>query len=186
MTNSETPSELDVLQRVLAALPGPILIVTEGWEVAALSRGVGKLVDRSVPPTAGGRPGEALQCIYAESGEAPCGEGPACEWCRLLELARAAADRDLGPVREEIELTVRSRARLRHLPLRVAAAPLWCGDQLLVALYLEDLSELHAMQQKLADRSRALWRFHRKLEQQESPEVTPVVERFGGSNLRCA
>jgi hypothetical protein len=108
-------------------------------QIVFASRSALSLVPGKTPQDIlGRRPGEALDCIYAEECEGGCGTSAFCRRCGAVRaiLAGLSDRRDL----QECHLTRWVRGRQAALDLLVLATPLLCQNERFVLVSVADIS----------------------------------------------
>jgi signal transduction histidine kinase len=138
------------------------------------------------------RPGEALQCVHAESGPGGCGTSRACASCGAAAAIVASSARHL-PAERDCSMSVRRGGEVHDHQLLVRATPLDLGDEACTLLTFRDVSG----ERRRAALERAV--FHdvsglatslavaaRALPDPARPEDLPAVEEVRGLADRLA
>ncbi len=129
-----------VIDTLLRSWGGALAILNSQRQVVALNGACLTAIGATDPAgVLGLRPGEALQCVHAESGPGGCGTSRACASCGAAAAIVAATARSV-PEERDCSLAVRRNGELHHHELKVRAAPLDLGDERLTILTFRDVS----------------------------------------------
>lgn len=129
----------EILNRLLNAIPVPILIINGSWQVVFANRAALQLAK----PGSGNQPvglreGEPFHCIHTQAGKNGMERA---EYCRLCDVASAVSGALLG--RETVSdcrLTCDLAGRDSTLDLRVWSSPLRAGGEQFSLLVMGDIS----------------------------------------------
>jgi hypothetical protein len=130
------------LRAVLDAIPSIVVAVDENVRVVEYNAAAAHLVGGVADTILRRRSGEVLHCINARDSPLGCGAGPRCSDC-VIRNSVTAAFRGGAVVRHRSRLDLElSAGGVTTIHALVTATPFRSGEQELVLLVIEDVSEL--------------------------------------------
>lgn len=150
-TNEKDRSKITILQqqlfsegvvsrKLLDAVPSPLLIINEQWQVVYANKAVINLIDgpNSDNPI-GFKEGEAFHCVHYLQNDKESGRHPSCQVCGVARLlSRSLKGEDVS---KDCHITCGLSEAVASLDIRVLATPLeFHGDHFSI-LSLVDISE---------------------------------------------
>ncbi|MEN6439900.1 MAG: sensor histidine kinase [Syntrophobacter sp.] len=145
-SKSDIAAEIDIINTnhvmtgLLHSISGLLAVLNEHRQIVALNDSFLKLLGIEDPyESLGMRPGEALQCIYAQDGPSGCGTGRFCSTCG----AAIAIVTSLGqnkPVERVCALTAKRAATTIDLALMVRSHPIDIDGRRFLLLFLQDIT----------------------------------------------
>jgi signal transduction histidine kinase len=134
----ELLSSRELTRKLLNAVPTPLLVINNDWQVVYANAAVLKmLASSSQTPVQGLREGEEFHCIHGRSGKGAL-PSPTCRVCGVAQVVAAALDGH-GTV-SDCRLTCDLSGEAASLDLRAWATPLSVGGDTLSILVLADIS----------------------------------------------
>jgi signal transduction histidine kinase len=129
-----------VVDALLRSWGGALAVLNGQRQVIALNGAYLEAIGATSPFDALGlRPGEALQCVHAESGPGGCGTSRACASCGAAAAIVASSARHLAEERD-CSMSVRRGGEVHDYQLQVRATPLDLGDEACTLLTFRDVS----------------------------------------------
>lgn len=130
----------DLVRALLNAVPMPVLVINDAWQVVYANASVHRLLASSSPePVPGLAEGDDFHCIHARPARFGETETPACRICGLAQVVASALDGQ-GTV-SDCRLTCDLAGESASLDLRAWATPLAVGASSLSVLALADISD---------------------------------------------
>lgn len=137
--------ESPIIRHILMLTGGMIVILNKQRQIVAISQGVKDFLSISVESDVfGKRPGEAINCAYADAMPGGCGTSKFCATCgavnAVLESQRTGQQAEkrcplrLKPAKEGGEAI--------DIVLNVRAVPITVGQDVLTMVFLSDITEL--------------------------------------------
>lgn len=126
-----------LLVELLDTLPNGIVILNDQREVVAANAAFYRVTGKSGSEVLGRLPGDALNCINADTRPSGCGSSPACRYCGLTQSIRDSCGTRKKVVRD---CRVREKDGAACLDLRVTATPLQLKGERLTVCAIEDIS----------------------------------------------
>lgn len=127
-----------VSRNVLDAVPTPLLIINDKWQVVYANKAVLGLVDLEEGGVTGLGEGEAFHCVHARTGGEASGTGESCPICGVARAVLLALEGQ--ETVSDCRLTCDLSGDV-PLELRVWATPLECDGETFSILALTDLSD---------------------------------------------
>lgn len=127
-------------RKLLDAMPCGILLMDENRRVVAVNHVLQHAFGLPADGLESLRPGAALGCLYARSGE-KCGDGEACAKCEARQAATFALEKG-RPRKVRAFFDVNVRGRIQYVELLLHASPVDLGGRRWVLLMVENLSFL--------------------------------------------
>ena len=182
----ELLSSRELIRKLLNAVPTPLLVINNDWQVVYANAAVLKMLSSSSRTTVHGlREGEEFHCIHGRSGKGAL-PSPTCRVCGVAQVVAAALD-GRGTV-SDCRLTCDLSGEAASLDLRAWATPLSVGGETLSILALADISHekrravlenvcFHDLLNTLTG-IRGLLDALGSTEVQESPEICATLDRM--------
>lgn len=135
------PDVPSISTTILDALPIPLLLVNRDVRLLWVNRCAHRMIERTRTYRDLGKSGEVLGCIHALETAAGCGGSAACGDCVLRNaVSQASAGRQV--CQQKTILHVQTPDGCKDVHLLVTATPIQDGENELVLLCLQDISEL--------------------------------------------
>lgn len=142
-----------VIDGVMNFVGGLIAVLNENRQILAVNHSLLDMLGVDHPEQVLGlRPGEALDCRYADQMEAGCGTSPYCMTCGAAVAIVTSLVKDES-VERECAMTVHRHGRLQDLFFHVVASPIAIEQEQFVMVFLHDRTH----QQRLAALERAFF-----------------------------
>jgi signal transduction histidine kinase len=130
-----------ILDALLWTFGGVVAVLNPQRQILAVNDALLVMLGlEEVGAALGLRPGEAINCVHADDHPGGCGTGRFCTSCGVAN-ALVACQADGKPKERECVITVRRDGAEVELNLMARACPVGIGDQTLILLILEDVSE---------------------------------------------
>lgn len=129
-----------VSRALLDAVPNPLLIINEAWQVVYANPAVRALIDRNdAAPVKGLSEGEAFHCVHARRGLQEAGKNACCRICGVARVLSISLKGDAAC--EDCHLACELTGTATSLDLRVWATPLKFHGERYSILSLVDISD---------------------------------------------
>jgi CheY-like chemotaxis protein/two-component sensor histidine kinase len=126
--------------------PTMITLVNEGLEVMMVNSPMARFIGEDTYMIVGKRMGDALHCIHSYDAPEGCGYGPSCRSCSVRKAMESTFVNEVGVKNAEVEQEeMRGDTRFKF-SMRVTTAPIVILGKLMVAVYIEDITEQKRMQ----------------------------------------
>ena len=136
----DVASNHPVLSGVLTNVGGLIAVLNEYRQIVSLNTSFLEMLGvEDVAEVLGLRPGEAVNCDYADDGPAGCGTGRYCTTCGAAIAIVSCLERGVEVVRR-CSLTARRQGREVQIALQVSASPMKVNSRKYVLLFLQDIT----------------------------------------------
>lgn len=142
MTNTPLPKSTgELLDTVLDAMPGQVMVVDQDFRVYRLNARARKSMTLPQDQDLGVRGGDVLRCKHFSKDEGGCTGGEACQRCQLRKLLVDCLEQ--GKLLQTKTRFLKSHeGHVQEQLLLVSAAPFQHADRTLVMLMIEDLTQL--------------------------------------------
>jgi PAS domain-containing protein len=136
----------DLCTALLEATPIPVLVVNPEVQILYFNPAAAKLVGSNAEVVIQRRAGEVLHCIHSSEALEGCGYSPFCSDCIIRDsVNQSLKGRKVSRKLHKMELLQKDNAI--EIYLLVTTAPFQYGEEQLVMLLLEDVSELGILRQ---------------------------------------
>ena len=133
-------SEGVVSRALLDAVPNPLLIINEAWQVVYANPAVRTLVDKDgETPVRGLSVGEAFHCVHSRQGLQEAGKNACCRICGVARVLSISLKGEAAS--EDCHLACELTGAATNLDLRVWATPLEFHGERFSLLSLVDISD---------------------------------------------
>ena len=129
---------------LLDAIPHMILVVDGDVRVRDLNQAALAVLGPDQDATLARRGGEILHCIHATDSPEGCGRGLFCKDC-IIRNSVTECLRGRAVTRRRTKAELIQGGKQRELELLITASPLPGGDDPLVLLIIEDISEISTL-----------------------------------------
>ncbi len=129
-----------LISSLMNLMSGLLLVLNEHRQIVALNESFMRMLRIDDPAQALGiRPGEVIECIYADLGPDGCGTSEFCSSCgaAIAIVSSLATD---APTERKCAITVELDGKKSDLYFNVRAVPVTLTDQRFVLLFLHDIS----------------------------------------------
>lgn len=127
---------LAILEEVLSALPGLVLVLNQSRQVVFANRAALEVLGQDEERVRGMRPGELLGCVHSSETPGGCGTTESCAVCGVVRAILDAAGG--GEVARDARVTLRNG---ESLDLRARTRAIAAGGESLIVLALEDIAD---------------------------------------------
>lgn len=148
-----TEKEPHLDRSVVETIPVAILVTDQSERIVQVNPAAKKLFGASENHLEEVRCGDAIGCIHRKDSPSGCGFGPACPNCNM-----AGALRDgLAGIRVdglETEIKIETTGGISNRKVLVSASPFICAGRQSVVIAVQDITEKHELQSKIAQADR--------------------------------
>jgi PAS domain S-box-containing protein len=130
-----------IWRSVFDAFPAWIFLVDEDVRILSYNAAAAALLGPEPEQAIGLRGGEILHCIHSTEMDAGCGHAPSCGDCMVRGTVRDCYAR-AQVIRQRGRMQLHTGSETREIFLLICAVPVRIHDRVLVALVLEDISQL--------------------------------------------
>lgn len=139
-TQIEIISQNPLVSGILNTTSGVMAVLNKHRQIVSLNNSFLHYLGIENPGEAlGVRPGEVLQCVYADDSPAGCGTGKMCSTCGAA-IALVATMDEAMPNERVCALTARRQETTIDLVLQVRAHPIDIDKERFLLIYLEDIT----------------------------------------------
>ncbi|MFP4354870.1 MAG: response regulator [Phycisphaerae bacterium] len=162
------------LAAIFSSAPTSLLLIDRKFQIRNANPAAIELAGQPLEDMVGLRPGMALRCDIGTHSEGGCGAGEECSRCKLREILLDVVTTGARHHRGEANLIVPDQqGNKRELCLHVTSVPLTLGDEEMILVCLEDISERKQAEQDLSSLNQTL---ETKIEQR-TREVRQLLEQ---------
>ncbi|MDX2110776.1 MAG: PAS domain-containing sensor histidine kinase [Verrucomicrobiota bacterium] len=138
----ELISNNPVVDGLLDSMWGLIAVLNDKRQILAVNKTFMEMLGiDDLENTLGLRVGESLNCIHAHDKPAGCGTTQFCATCgAVVAMVTSLSTRE--PVERNCSLTQFKDGRIKEFYLRVRSVPMQIGDQVVLLLFIQDITQL--------------------------------------------
>jgi hypothetical protein len=131
----------DMVGIILDSIPYPIFLVDKEVQIIGFNRSAFQMFAQEPERVMRRRPGEVLHCLHSTEVPQGCGWAEPCQDCPIRNSV-GQSGRGRRVVRQRAKMELVAGDQVTEIYVLVTTGPLIYGDQSLVLLMLEDISEL--------------------------------------------
>ncbi len=136
-------SQNPVVDGIMQTTGGLLAVLNEHRQILAVNDTLIKLLDcEDVKHFLGLRPGEAVNCIYAEEMPGGCGTSKYCETCGAAIAIVTSLSTDV-PEERTCAMTVNQGERTKDFYFSVRSVPMLISKRKFILLFLQDITQQH-------------------------------------------
>lgn len=129
---------------LMEATPIPVLVVNPDVKILYFNPAASTLVGRNIEVIIQRAPGDVLHCLHSIEAVEGCGYSPFCKNCIIRDsVNQSLTGRKVSRKLQKMELSQKNTTQ--EIYLLVTTAPVQFGEEQLVLLLLEDVSELRTL-----------------------------------------
>lgn len=131
----------DLYRTILNAMPMPVFVMDEQAHVQEINKAAAAFFEPGRQVVLKQKTGEVLRCINSQRG---CGNSPECVNCVIRQSINAAVTGE-SVTRRRMRLHRLTQGTSSEVEMLVTACPLASGEEKLVVVVLEDITQLSTL-----------------------------------------